>query len=142
MKQSVGFGRPSRRSSRGLEDMDGAVNAKFLSAGAVTSAIAASICCFGPLVLAALGVGGGALVVAWPPLAATRTAAFEVSGWTCGSCAVATRIALKKLDGVQDVKTDPEKNEARVTYDDSKVTTDRMVEAIAKLSYKATLRNG
>ena len=83
-----------------------------------------------------------AVVVAWPLLAATRTAAFEVSGWTCGSCAVATRIALKKLDGVQDVKTDPEKNEARVTYDDSKVTTDRMVEAIAKLGYKATLRNG
>ena len=47
--------------------MDGAVNAKFLSAGAVTSAIAASICCFGPLVLAALGVGGGALLVKLEP---------------------------------------------------------------------------
>jgi periplasmic mercuric ion binding protein len=82
------------------------------------------------------------LALAWSLHAETRTAAFEVSGWTCASCASATRIALKKLDGVQDVKTDAEKKEALVTYDDSKVTTNRMVEAIAKLGYKATLRNG
>ena len=83
-----------------------------------------------------------ALALAWSLQAETKTAAFDVSGWTCASCASATRIALKKLDGVQAVKTDPEKKEALVTYDDSKVTTDRMVEAIAKLGYKATLKNG
>lgn len=83
-----------------------------------------------------------ALALVWPLQAATKMATFEVSGWTCGSCAGATRIALKKLDGVEDVKTDPEKNEALVTYDDSKVTTDRMVHAIAKLGYKAALKNG
>ncbi len=83
-----------------------------------------------------------ALILAWPLQAATKTAAFEVSGWTCGSCAAATRIALKKLDGVENVKTDPDKNEALVTYDDSKITTGRMVQAIAKLGYKAALKNG
>jgi periplasmic mercuric ion binding protein len=83
-----------------------------------------------------------ALALGSPLHAATKTAAFEVSGWTCGSCAAATRIALKKLDGVEDVKTDNENKEALVTYDDSKVTTDRMVQAIAKLGYKAALKNG
>ena len=83
-----------------------------------------------------------ALTLAWPLHAATKTAAFEVTGWTCGSCAGATRIALKKLGGVEDVKTDPDKKEALVTYDDSKITTDRMVQAIAKLGYKAALKNG
>ncbi|MEO8349272.1 MAG: heavy-metal-associated domain-containing protein [Acidobacteriota bacterium] len=83
-----------------------------------------------------------ALLLAWPLQAETKTATFEVSGWTCASCASATRIALKKLDGVQDVKTDPEKKEALVTYDDAKVTPDRMVQAIAKLGYRATLKNG
>ncbi|HEU5248667.1 MAG TPA: heavy-metal-associated domain-containing protein [Thermoanaerobaculia bacterium] len=78
----------------------------------------------------------------WPLHAETKSATFEVSGWTCGSCASATRIALKKLDGVQDVKTDHDKAEVLVTYDDAKVTTDRMVQAIAKLGYKATLKNG
>lgn len=87
------------------------------------------------IVLAAFAIVG-------PLRAATKTAAFEVSGWTCGSCAAATRIALKKLDGVEDVKTDHEKKEALVTYDDSKITTERMVGAIAKLGYKAVLKNG
>jgi copper chaperone CopZ len=82
------------------------------------------------------------LALAWSLQAETKTAAFEVSGWTCASCASATRIALKKLDGVQGVKTDPDKKEVLVTYDDSKVTTNRMAEAVAKLGYKATLRNG
>ena len=83
-----------------------------------------------------------ALAVVWPLQAATKTVAFEVNGWTCGSCAGATRIALKKLDGVQDVQTDHEKKEALVTYDDSKVTTGRMVQAIAKLGYKAIVKDG
>jgi copper chaperone CopZ len=83
-----------------------------------------------------------ALAAAWPLQAATKTAAFEVNGWTCGSCAAATRIALKKLDGVTDVRTDPEKKEAFVTYDDSKVTIDKMVQAIAKLGYKAAVKKG
>ncbi len=87
------------------------------------------------IVLAALAVVG-------PLQAATKTAAFEVSGWTCGSCAAATRIALKKVDGVEDVKTDPDKKQVLVTYDDTKVTTDRMVQTIARLGYKAALKNG
>jgi copper chaperone CopZ len=63
-----------------------------------------------------LSIGLAALAVscalAWPLLAETKSATFEVSGWSCGSCASTTRIALKKLDGVQDVKTDPDKKEA------------------------------
>ncbi len=81
-----------------------------------------------------------ALALAWPARAATKTVTFAVKGWTCGSCAAATRIALKKLDGVEDVKTDVEKAEAVVTYDDSKVAPERMVQAIAKLGYRATVK--
>jgi mercuric ion binding protein len=87
------------------------------------------------IVLVALALAGGLQ-------AATRTTAFEVNGWTCGSCAAATRIALKKLDGVADVRTDAEKKEAVVTYDDSKVTASRMVQAIEKLGYRARVKNG
>ena len=83
-----------------------------------------------------------ALTLAVHLQAATRTATFEVNGWTCGSCAGATRIALKKLDGIEDVKTDPEKKEALVTYDDAKITPDKMVDTIARLGYKAILKSG
>ena len=47
--------------------MGSAGNARLLSAGAVGSAVAASICCFGPLVLAVLGLGGGALLLKLEP---------------------------------------------------------------------------
>ena len=39
----------------------------WLSAGAVSSAVAASICCVGPLALAMLGLGGGALLLKLAP---------------------------------------------------------------------------
>lgn len=47
--------------------MDSAGNARLLSASAIGSAIAASICCIGPLVLALLGLGGGALLLKFAP---------------------------------------------------------------------------
>jgi mercuric ion transport protein len=40
---------------------------RLLSAGAIGSAVAASICCLGPLVLAVLGLGGGALLLKFEP---------------------------------------------------------------------------
>lgn len=73
-------------------------------------------------------------------LAATRSVTLEVKGWTCGSCASATKIALKKLDGVADVSTDVDKSEAVVTYEETKVTPQRMIEAIEKIGYKATVK--
>jgi copper ion binding protein len=71
--------------------------------------------------------------------ATTKTTTLSVKGWTCGSCAVSTRIALKKLSGVTTVTTNDEKKEAVITYDDSVVTPARMIEAIEKLGYSASV---
>lgn len=72
--------------------------------------------------------------------AETKTVSFDVRGWTCGSCAASTRIALKKLDGVEDVKTDHRKMEATVTYDDTTAAPAQMIQAIERLGYKATVK--
>jgi mercuric ion transport protein len=40
---------------------------RLLSGGAIASAVAASICCFGPLLLAVLGLGGGAVLLKLAP---------------------------------------------------------------------------
>lgn len=80
------------------------------------------------------------IVIALPALAATKTVALDVKGWTCGSCAVSTRIALKKLEGVDSVKTDREKGEVVVTYDDSRITPQRMIEGIERIGYSATVK--
>lgn len=42
-------------------------NAGLLNAGAISAAIGASICCFGPLLLAVMGLGGGALLLKFEP---------------------------------------------------------------------------
>lgn len=42
-------------------------NTKLLAGGAVGAAIAASVCCIGPLLLALLGLGGGALLLKLEP---------------------------------------------------------------------------
>lgn len=81
-----------------------------------------------------------AFAIALPALAATKTVALDVKGWTCGSCAASTRIALKKLDGVENVKTDHEKKEAVVTYDDSKVTPQGLIQAVERVGYSATVK--
>jgi copper chaperone CopZ len=86
------------------------------------------------LVLAVAGVS--------PLLADTKTVILGVKGWTCGSCAAATRIALKKLDGVEDVKTDLKSMEATVTYDDAKIAPEKMVRTIERVGYKATIQGG
>ena len=44
------------------------MNTRILSVSAVGTAIAASVCCIGPLVLALLGLGGGALLLKFEPL--------------------------------------------------------------------------
>ncbi len=73
--------------------------------------------------------------------AAMRTVTLHVGGWTCGSCAAATRIALKKLDGVEGVETNLGKAEAVVTYDDSKIAPDKMVQTIERLGYNAAVKS-
>jgi mercuric ion transport protein len=47
--------------------MNATKGSKLANAGAVSSALAASICCFGPLLLALLGLGGGALLLKFEP---------------------------------------------------------------------------
>ncbi len=43
--------------------MNGDIGTKLLNGGAIGAAIAASVCCFGPLALALFGLGGGALLL-------------------------------------------------------------------------------
>lgn len=81
-----------------------------------------------------------ALAVASSAPAATKTAVLDVSGWTCGSCAVSTRTALEDLAGVERSETDLETREAVVTYDDSKVTPQAMLQAIEELGYSARVK--
>lgn len=80
------------------------------------------------------------LAFATAAFAATRNVTLEVQGWRCEVCSSATKLALKKLDGVRDVRVDPEKSEAVVTYDDQKIRPQELIERIEKQGYKARVK--
>jgi len=64
---------------------------------------------------------------------ATKT--LEVKGMTCGHCKMAVEGALKKLEGVSTAEVNLEAGKVDVTFDDSKVTVDKMKEAIEDQGY-------
>ncbi|HET7275869.1 MAG TPA: cation transporter [Longimicrobiaceae bacterium] len=63
---------------------------------------------------------------------------FAVEGMTCGGCEIGTRMALEKLDGVEDAGASYEDSRAWAFYDPSKVTPERMMAAIRELGYTPT----
>lgn len=72
------------------------------------------------------------------------TAEFSVEGMTCGGCAIATEMSVKKLEGVSsaDASYDEESGEGRCTveYDPARVDTDAIAEAIRGAGFEPTLR--
>jgi copper chaperone CopZ len=71
------------------------------------------------------------------------TAKFDVEGMTCGGCALATEMSVKKLDGVSsaDASYDESTGEGRCTveYDPSTVGTEQIASAIEKAGFTPTL---
>lgn len=78
------------------------------------------------------------------PPASVRQAASSVTlaveGMTCRSCSVAVRTTLKKLAGVQEAKVSVSEKRAVVEYDPAKVTPQRLIDAVNRLGYKASLQ--
>ena len=68
------------------------------------------------------------------------TAVFDVVGMTCGGCEVGVKMAVKKLDGIQDVEASYAESDARISYDPSKVNPEDIRAVIEKLGYEAKLQ--
>lgn len=74
-----------------------------------------------------------------PGNAATKSVTVTVEGMTCASCSVTVRMAAKQLDGVKEAKVSVPDKQAVVEYDPAKVTPEKIVEAINKAGYRASL---
>ncbi|HEX6593402.1 MAG TPA: copper chaperone CopZ [Bacillota bacterium] len=59
----------------------------------------------------------------------------NVTGMTCGHCEKAVKGALESLNGITDVTVHLDDGKVDVTYDDSKVTVEKMNEAIEDQGY-------
>lgn len=76
--------------------------------------------------------------------AGLATAEFEVDGMTCGGCALATEMAVKKLEGVESADADydeaADQGSCTVEFDPSVVDTDRIAAAIRDAGFEPRLR--
>jgi len=103
---------------------------------------------FARTAVAALVAAGVMIVPVLTPVTAaadqaktTETCTLKITGMTCGGCAVAVKMAAKKVDGVAEVKVSYENGLAEVTYDPAKTTPEKIAEAITKNSgFKAELQ--
>lgn len=65
---------------------------------------------------------------------------FNVSGWSCDSCAKKTIAEVKKVEGVTEATADADKGILTVTFDDAKVKDDAISAAIKKAGYSCSLK--
>ncbi len=69
---------------------------------------------------------------------------FDVRGMTCGGCALATKAAVQRLDGVRAADAGYDKGSgagwARVDYDPERVTPEEIAAAISGIGYEPVAR--
>jgi len=87
--------------------------------------------------VAVVGLASAAVDVAGAEPAGTT---LSIQGMTCGGCAAAVKIQLKRTEGVTDYQVSLEKAEAKVTYDPAKTTPERIAESVSKTGFKASVK--
>ena len=68
------------------------------------------------------------------------TVTLSISGMHCESCATGISAMLKRTDGVVKADVSYDERRAIVGYDAAKTSPDKIVEAIEKLGYRATIK--
>ena len=63
-----------------------------------------------------------------------------ITGMTCGGCATAVKIQLKRTEGVTNYVVSFEKGEAEVTYDPARTTPEKIAESVSNTGFKAWVK--
>ena len=63
----------------------------------------------------------------------------KIKGMGCQNCVNAVTESLTELEGISKVNVSLEKESAEVEFDESKINADKMIEAIKKLEYEASV---
>jgi copper ion binding protein len=71
-----------------------------------------------------------------PEVVSMAKTTIKVQGMTCNHCVMRVAKALKAVPGVQDAQVDLQRAEAVVTYDESKVSQDKLSSAVVEAGYK------
>ena len=79
------------------------------------------------------------LALAAPVWAAQQTVTLSIPAMNCAACPIAVKMALTKLDGVVDVKSNLDQRETTVVFDDSKVTFVAIIQATKAAGFPSTV---
>jgi copper chaperone CopZ len=90
-----------------------------------------------PWALVVMGVAVGG-TTGWAAENARTT--FTITGMTCGGCASAVKIQLKRTEGVVSYDVSYERGEANVTYEPAKISPQKIAESISKTGFRATVK--
>lgn len=69
-------------------------------------------------------------------------AIFKVEGMTCAACASGLKATLSREKGVLAAEVNYEKTTARISFDPSKTSVEKLITAIGQLGYVAKLKDG
>jgi len=75
-----------------------------------------------------------------PAWAAQKTVTLSVPGMTCAACPITVKAALSRVDGVRKIGVNLEKKEAVVTFDDSRASVNRLIQATTNAGYPSSVK--
>ncbi|MFQ5787967.1 MAG: heavy-metal-associated domain-containing protein [Thermodesulfobacteriota bacterium] len=91
------------------------------------------------VVIAIALIGCEASISSSEEITNTQEITLKVDGMTCKMCPITIKTAIKKLDGVENADVSYNDKEAKVLYQQDKVTVDEIITAIENAgNYKAT----
>jgi periplasmic mercuric ion binding protein len=73
-----------------------------------------------------------------PAFADEQTVTMDIEKMSCVTCPLTVRLAMQRVDGVQDVAVDFDSKTAVVTFDDDKTTAIEVAQASTDVGYPAT----
>ena len=71
-----------------------------------------------------------------------QTVTFNIENMTCATCPITVRIAMQRVDGVQEVSVDLESNTATVIYDAAETTAAEIGTASTNVGFPASVSDG
>jgi mercuric ion binding protein len=77
-----------------------------------------------------------------PLWAATQSVTLSVPGMNCATCPITIKKALTKVSGVSKIDVSLDRREARVTFDDAKVSVETLTRATKDAGYPSTVLGG
>jgi copper chaperone len=80
-------------------------------------------------------------VLALRGIHSTARTTITITGLTCGGCAAAVKVQLKRTEGVTSYEVSWEKGEAAVSYDPAKTDPKKIAESISKTGFKARVKD-